>query len=279
MRKLALIFLTMLMISTNPAFSQQETAMADGSQTGFLSAVGFGFQGSAYKSLDLKLSNPSFSGIIEQIEEEETPDEAANASGTANASSTEVVVEFKKSELQMKYDQRLQNTRQSPRGTGDDANIPRKSDLQMKYDQRLRNQQSTGDSNTPRKSDLQMKYDQRLRRGNRAVPGGADQPPVRSADEADGRLMVNGVEFKLKFVFYQKDFSRLSADVFSAADFKSETGSRRTSRLPVPVGNLRLEKAADFAESHAYIGDLSLNDEAAGVSGKFEVWLNDLNSK
>ncbi|OGK11524.1 MAG: hypothetical protein A2W80_10755 [Candidatus Riflebacteria bacterium GWC2_50_8] len=224
MRKLALIVLTMLMISTNPAFSQQETATADDCQAGLLSAVGFGFQGSAYKSLDIKLSNPSFSGIIEQIEEEETPDEAANASGTANASSTEAVVEFKKSELQMKYDQRLQ-------------------------------------------------------RGNRAVPGGADQPPIRSASDADGRLMVNGVEFKLKFVFYQKDFSRLSADVFSAADFKSETGSRRTSRLPVPVGNLRLERASDFAESHAYIGDLSLNDEAAGVSGKFEVWLNDLNSK
>ena len=277
MRKLALIVLTMLMISTIPAFSQQETAMT-GNQAGFLSAVGFGFQGSAYKSLDLKLSNPSFSGIIEQIEEEETPDEAANASGTANASSTEAIVEFKKSELQMKYDQRLRNTRQSPRGTGDDANTPRKSDLQMQYDQRLRDQQSTGYSNTPRKSDLQMKYDQRLRR-NRAVPGGADQPPVRSADEADGRILVNGVEFKLKFVFFQQDFSRLSADVFNAADFKSEIGGRKSALLPVPVGNLRLEKASDFAESRAYIGDLSLNDETAGVSGKFEVWLNDLNSK
>ncbi len=281
MRKLALVVLAIFFASFIPAYSQQEDFSAAIHHPGFLKAIGFGFQGQTCKSLDLKLWNPTFGHNPEPSENEtsvETSVVTTNASSTANASSTMPIVPFRKSELQTKYDQRLGNMRQPGQSSSDADGSGKKSDLQKQYDQRLHGnrQTSTTATGAPRKSERQLQYDQRLRQGNRVVPGGADQPPIIISKDSDGSIKVNGVEFKLKFVFYQPDFSTISADVFSANNPQTPDENRSTSSLRIPLGNLRLDKAEDYKASRAYIGSLSLNDEETGISGIFKVWLNDL---
>ncbi|PKL47582.1 MAG: hypothetical protein CVV42_12685 [Candidatus Riflebacteria bacterium HGW-Riflebacteria-2] len=280
MKKLTLVLLASIFVAFNPGFSQQAPVISGAYQTGQLRAIGFGFQGSAYKSLNLKLWKPSAIREIEQPDEVETPVATTIASETANASATAPLPQIRKSELQARYDQRLQGMRQSNQGSEDGINTPRKSDLQRRLDQRLRNNgQNAADNGSPRKSEMQLKYDQRLRTGSRIISGGADQPPIEINHDSDGSIIINNVEFTLKFVFYQNDFSSFSADVFSADGPDNSGNDRITSRLTIPVGNLRLEKAADFKVSRAYTGSLNLSDDASGISGKYEVWLNDLGGR
>ncbi|PKL39269.1 MAG: hypothetical protein CVV41_21700 [Candidatus Riflebacteria bacterium HGW-Riflebacteria-1] len=277
MTKLVPLLLAALFVAFNPVYAQYNPSIPYTLQVGLLKAVGFGFQGSAYKSLAVTLWTPGSAQEAEPSEAFETP-VTTTASGTENASATESAPSFRKSERQMRLDQRLQSQRQSGEISGDDSGAPQKSDLQRRLDQRLANNRQPAGT-APRKSESQLKYDQRLRQGRRLVPGGADQPPIEIAADSDGDIVVNGVEYTLRFVFFQNDFSSFSADVFSVAAPNNSGDSRGTSSLEVPIGNLRLEKAPDYKATKAYIGSLSLNDDETGISGKFEVWLNDMSGR
>lgn len=274
MKKLISLSLTAVLIVLSPCLAQTQANTTGYFRTSYLNSAGFAFQGSVYKSIRLRMWNPT-SGHTPEPEESVETQITANASESVNASESEPLPQIRKSELQTYYDQRLQRLGQSERPA---SNTPQKSKLQKYYDKRFRDTQST-DADSPRKSETQLIYDQRFRQDRRMIPGGADQPPIAMNSGSDGNISINGVEFSLKFVFYQNDFSSFSADVFNISDVTPTDNNRSTNSLPVPIGNLRLEKASDYKISRVYIGSLNLNDEKADVRGRYEIWLNDLSGR